>query len=130
VKTAGVNPSRQRFAVPVLLLVVACGRTPTFDAPELLVQVVDEADDGVVAAEVELMTADDERRLLGRARTDGYGLATLDYPGNGTYLLHAQTDLRCCFRGGSIEVTLLDPSRIVVLETVTGPCPTSVPPGC
>jgi hypothetical protein len=119
-----------RFAVLVLLLVGACGRTPAFSGPELLVQVVDEGDDALAGADVDLVTTDEEPRVLGRAHTDGYGVATFEYPGNGTYSLRATTDFRCCYHEGILEVTLLDPSRIVVLETVTGPCPTWTPTSC
>lgn len=115
--------------VHALLLLGACGRTPTSTTPDLMVQVVDEADDAVGGAEVDLaMTG--EPRVLGSARTDGYGVATFAYPGNGTYELAARTDLTCCYREGTLEVTLLDPNRIIILPTATGPCPTAIPPDC
>jgi hypothetical protein len=116
--------------VAMLALASACGRTPAVELPRLLVQVVDEGQDAVPRAEVGLVRADDPTAIPERGRTDALGLATFGYPGDGTYVVEASTDLTCCVRYGIAEVVLHDPHDVVVLRTSTGPCPTWVPPGC
>lgn len=124
----GVSPARRPLGPGALVLLAACGRTPLVPEPWLEVQVVDETDDGVPRAAVDLLTIDGD--LLQRSHTDGFGLATFDFPGRGTYRLEATTDFTCCYHEGSAVVILSDPSHVVVLGVATGPCPTSIPPGC
>jgi hypothetical protein len=119
-----------RLALPSLVALVvlaACGRSPQ-TRHGLLVQVVDEAADAVPGAEVILFT--NEAEYVDRGRANEYGIASFDYPGNGTYRIEASTDITCCVREGSVETVLTRPDAWVVLETATGPCPTWVPEGC
>jgi hypothetical protein len=107
-------------ACALSLLPIACGRTPVFEGPELFVQVVDEASDGVRRADVELR-GDDDARIVDRARTDSHGIAVFDFPGAGRYQLRAHTDLICCFHEGELAATLRGSDEWLVVETRTGP---------
>ena len=90
-------------ALVLPLLVIACGRTPVFEGPELAVQVVDEAGNGVRRADVDLRGEDDDgERVVERARTDAAGIAVFRHPGRGRYQLRAHTDLICCGHEGAL----------------------------
>jgi hypothetical protein len=121
----------QACLVACAMLLAACGRTPLGEEHGLIVQVVDEAGDGVAAAVVELYTVPHaDGPAIADGRTDGDGVAVLPFPGPGRYELRAQTDLRCCLRRGTLETTLARIDEIVVIETITGPCPTWTPESC
>lgn len=120
-----------RIVLVLPLFAVACGRTPVFEGPELAVQVVDEAGNGVRRADVDLRGEDDDgARVVDRARTDGSGIAVFGHPGAGRYQLRVHTDLTCCVHEGALEARLRASDELVVVETVTGPCPTVAPTWC
>ena len=123
-----MRSTRHQRACALSLLTIACGRTPVFEGPELYVQVVDEAGNGVGRADVELRGDDD--RSVEHARTDAHGVAVFDFPGTGRYRLRASTDLICCVHEGALDATLRDADEWLVVETRTGPCPTAVPTWC
>jgi hypothetical protein len=115
----------------VSVLAIACGRSPVFPGPMLIVQVVDESGDGVSRADVELRGTDDEGELvIEHARSDSDGVAVFDFPGTGHYELRAHTDLICCLHEGTLEANVTRSDELLVVETATGPCPTAVPTWC
>lgn len=123
--------SRLREVAAVSLLAVACGRSPLHEGPRLVVQVVDEAGDGVGRADVELRGIDDDgERVIDHARTDADGVAGFAFPGTGRYELRASTDLTCCAHEGMLEARVTGSDEVLVVETRTGPCPTAVPTWC
>jgi predicted small lipoprotein YifL len=118
-------------ALAAVLCLAACGRGHLLVPDALVVQVVDERDERVTGADVELRrTEPDGEHVIAHARTDGDGVAVFAWPGEGMYRLDATTDLTCCIRQGSTHAVLHEPGELVILETATGPCPVFVPESC
>lgn len=130
----GILPGMRITCVSVAaasVLALACGRTPVFPGPQLIVQVVDELGEGVRKADVELRGIDDDgESVLDHARTDGDGVAIFEFPGRGEYELRAHTDLICCRHEGELRASVTRSDELLVVETRSGPCPTAVPTWC
>jgi hypothetical protein len=123
--------ARFSAATAVSVLALACGRSPVFPGPTLIVQVVDELGGGVRRADVELRGIDDDgQRVLDHAHTDSDGVAVFDFPGAGQYELRARTDLICCLHEGMLAASVTREDELLILETASGPCPTAVPVWC
>ncbi|HET6584048.1 MAG TPA: carboxypeptidase-like regulatory domain-containing protein [Nannocystaceae bacterium] len=123
--------ARLAWALAISMTPSACGRTPLFSAPVLFVQVVDESGDGVPRADIELRGLDDDGEpVVAHAHADSDGVASFAYPGAGRYDLRATTDWVCCAHEGTLATTVTGPNELVVVETVTGLCPTWVPTSC
>lgn len=121
---------RSARLVAAVLCLAACGRGHLLVPDALVVQVVDERDESVAGADVELRTAEPgTEHTLARARTDADGVAIFAWPGAGAYRIDAATDLTCCLRQGTAHVVLVDP-ELVIVEARTGPCPFQVPTSC
>jgi hypothetical protein len=116
----------RRIFVCVLLL-AACGRTPTIEPVLLYVAVVDGSDNPATNAEVELR---DTSQVIDVRPTDGDGIATFRYPGDGRYMLRAENDPQCCFGEGELDTVITSPDDAVIVVMTIGPCPTWSPPGC
>lgn len=116
----------RRILVTAVLL-AACGRTPTIEPVLLYVAVVDGADNPISTADVELR---DATHLVDVRATDGDGIATFRYPGDGRYTLHASNDPQCCFGEGELDTVITTPDDTVIVVITIGPCPTWSPPGC
>jgi len=116
-----------RPSIVTALLLSACGRTPTIDAVLLYVAVVDAADNPITSAEVELR---DTTHVIDVRPTDGDGIATFRYPGDGRYMLHARNDPQCCWGDGELDTVITDPDDTVIVVMTIGPCPTWSPTGC
>jgi hypothetical protein len=118
-------------AIAAAFFLAACGRGHLLVPDALVVQVVDESDERVAGADVELRSAEPEgEHVIAHARTDSDGVAIFAWPGEGMYRLDATTDFICCLRQGSTHAVLHEPGELVILETTTGPCPVYVPESC